>query len=66
MSMTPSAIAPSTIAKDAYILQENHITLATITNAKGYDSPIVFVMGLDGFDFGPQARPRLVLRSEHD
>lgn len=40
----------NTNAKNSYILQENHVTLSTITNAKGYDSPVVFLMGLDSFE----------------
>lgn len=39
-----------TPAKDEYIIQEDMLTLATIRNAKGYDSPIVFLMGVHRFD----------------
>jgi superfamily I DNA and RNA helicase len=41
-----------TSAKDEYIIQEGHLTLATIQSAKGYDSPVVFMMGSQGFDSG--------------
>lgn len=39
-----------TQAKNSYILENAHLTLATITNAKGYDAPVVFLLGADGFD----------------
>ena len=39
-----------TPAKDEYIIRESHLTLATIHSAKGYDSPVVFMLGGQGFD----------------
>ncbi|MCL2661197.1 MAG: hypothetical protein FWD64_11875 [Acidobacteriaceae bacterium] len=35
--------------KDRYIFENGCLTLATVKAAKGYDSPIVFLMGVDSF-----------------
>lgn len=35
--------------RDKYIFEENHLTLSTVHGAKGYDAPIVFVVGADLF-----------------
>lgn len=35
--------------KDAYIFKPSHITLATLKAAKGYDAPVVFLVGADLF-----------------
>ncbi len=36
-------------AKDEYILEEGSLTVTTVESAKGYDAPIVFVIGCDLF-----------------
>jgi len=36
--------------KDHYIFQENKLTLSTVNGAKGYDAPLVFLVGVDLFD----------------
>lgn len=35
--------------KKSYIFQPNAITISTVYGAKGYDAPIVFVVGVDAF-----------------
>jgi superfamily I DNA and RNA helicase len=37
--------------KDEYILQPGCLTLSTVYGAKGYDAPIVFVIGADRFPY---------------
>ena len=42
--------------KKRYIFQEGAITLSTVYGAKGYDAPIVFVVGVDNFPTDKEGR----------
>lgn len=44
--------------KDRYIFEDGCLTLATVEAAKGYDSPVVFLMGVDLFGESAEARAR--------
>jgi hypothetical protein len=44
--------------KDRYIFEDGCLTLATVEAAKGYDSPVVFLMGVDLFGDNVEARAR--------
>ncbi|MBV8113203.1 MAG: ATP-binding domain-containing protein, partial [Silvibacterium sp.] len=44
--------------KDKYIFEDDCLTLATVEAAKGYDSPIVFLMGADLFGETVESRAR--------
>jgi superfamily I DNA and RNA helicase len=37
------------VDQDKYIFRENHITISTTRGAKGYDSGVVFLIGVDNF-----------------
>ncbi|MCB0109888.1 MAG: hypothetical protein KDE53_28390, partial [Caldilineaceae bacterium] len=43
-------------AKDDYLLVPGQLTLATVFSAKGYDAPVVFVMGADLFPYTKEGR----------
>jgi len=47
---------PHVEKNDELILREGEITSTTVYNAKGYDAPIGFVVGLDGFASDPEGR----------
>jgi superfamily I DNA and RNA helicase len=42
--------------KDSYIFREGYLTLSTPHGAKGYDAPIVFLIGVDQFDIDEKGR----------
>lgn len=42
--------------KDAFIFREGYLTLSTIHGAKGYDAPIVFLLGTDLLDLESKGR----------
>jgi superfamily I DNA and RNA helicase len=42
--------------KDQYIFQPGKLTISTIAGAKGYDAPIVFIVGTDRFGTDTKAR----------
>jgi len=42
--------------KHSYIFRPGYLTLSTVYGAKGYDAPIVFVIGSDRFDTDTKAR----------
>lgn len=42
--------------KDRYILQAGKLTLSTVHGAKGYDAPIVFIVGADKFNLDREGR----------
>jgi len=42
--------------RDDYIFREGHLTISTTHGAKGYDAPVVFVVGTDLFDIGNEGR----------
>jgi superfamily I DNA and RNA helicase len=48
--------AENTAAKNQPLMEEGAVTLSTIASAKGYDAPVVFVLGVDELDTGPQGR----------
>ena len=43
-------------AKDVHLLQVRCLTLSTVQSAKGYDAPIVFLLGADLFGVGTDDR----------
>lgn len=43
-------------AKDSALIQPNILTVSTIASAKGYDAPIVFVVGVDRIDADSRGR----------
>lgn len=49
--------------KDRYIFEAECLTLATVEAAKGYDSPIVFLMGADLFGETVESRARFYVGS---
>ncbi|MGH9425516.1 MAG: ATP-binding domain-containing protein, partial [Terriglobia bacterium] len=42
--------------KDQYILQPGKMTISTVSGAKGYDAPIVFIVGADQFGTDTEGR----------
>jgi superfamily I DNA and RNA helicase len=42
--------------KDSYIFREGHLTITTTYSVKGYDAPIVFVVGVDLFETNESGR----------
>lgn len=42
--------------KDRYIFEPHNLTISTVNGAKGYDAPIVFLVGTDRFDTGKEGR----------
>jgi superfamily I DNA and RNA helicase len=42
--------------KNEYILRKNYLTISTVNGAKGYDAPIVFLVGADLFDCENEGR----------
>lgn len=42
--------------RDRFIFEDGCLTLATVQAAKGYDSPVVFLMGIDSFDQTTEGR----------
>jgi len=42
--------------KDKYIFQTDCLTISTVNGAKGYDAPIVFLVGADRFDSNTEGR----------
>jgi superfamily I DNA and RNA helicase len=43
-------------AKNQPLVEEGAVTLSTIASAKGYDAPVVFLLGVDELDIEPQGR----------
>ncbi|MEZ4614726.1 MAG: ATP-binding domain-containing protein [Caldilineaceae bacterium] len=42
--------------KHGYIFRPGYLTLSTVYGAKGYDAPVVFVIGTDRFDMDTKGR----------
>lgn len=42
--------------RDGYIFQPGHLTVSTVYGVKGYDAPIVFVVGTDRFAYTTEGR----------
>lgn len=42
--------------KKRYIFEEGHLTISTVYGVKGYDAPIVFLVGADGFPTDKEGR----------
>ncbi len=42
--------------KDSYLFTPGHLTLATVFSAKGYDAPVVFILGTDLFPYTKEGR----------
>ena len=42
--------------KDQHLFIPNHLTLSTVFGAKGYDAPVVFVLGADLFPYTKEGR----------
>lgn len=42
--------------KDAYIFRKNYLTISTTYGAKGYDAPVVFLVGADQFENSREGR----------
>jgi hypothetical protein len=42
--------------KDCFIFKRGKLTISTVNGAKGYDAPIVFLVGADGFGIDTQGR----------
>jgi hypothetical protein len=38
------------------LMEEGHLTMSTIASAKGYDAPVVFLLGIDDLPADPQGR----------
>lgn len=49
--------------KHGYIFRPSYLTLSTIYGAKGYDAPIVFVIGSDRFDTDTKGRAAFYVRA---
>jgi superfamily I DNA and RNA helicase len=41
---------PANPDKDSYIFRKGHLTISTTKGAKGYDAPVVFLVGADQFE----------------
>jgi superfamily I DNA/RNA helicase len=42
--------------KDRYIFREGHITISTTKGAKGYDAPVVFLVGANNIEIDEKGR----------
>lgn len=47
---------PANPDKDSYIFRKGHLTISTTKGAKGYDAPIVFLVGADQFENNREGR----------